>query len=60
MIKPRRPRRGLADVELATADWVDWFNSQRLHAEIRDIPPHERESNYYAQHQPRRTAEINA
>ncbi|RDD84066.1 IS3 family transposase, partial [Streptomyces parvulus] len=31
LIKPRRPWHGLADVELATAEWVDWFNNQRLH-----------------------------
>ncbi|MBP2056011.1 putative transposase [Streptomyces griseochromogenes] len=26
--KPRRPWHGLADVELGTAEWVDWFNNQ--------------------------------
>ncbi|MFJ1673052.1 integrase core domain-containing protein, partial [Streptomyces bottropensis] len=51
LIKPRKPWHGLADVELATAEWVDWFNNQRLHTAIGDIPPHEHETNYYAQHQ---------
>lgn len=37
------------DLELATAEWVDWFNNQRLHTAIGDIPPHEHEINYYAQ-----------
>lgn len=37
--QPRKPWRGLADVELATAEWVDWFNNQRLHTAIGDIPP---------------------
>ncbi|MFD0305918.1 integrase core domain-containing protein [Streptomyces sp. NPDC127119] len=60
LIKPSRPWHGLADVELATAEWVDWFNNQRLHTGIRDIPPHEHESNYYAQHQPRQAAGVNA
>ncbi|GGV96786.1 hypothetical protein GCM10015535_66890 [Streptomyces gelaticus] len=32
---------GLADIELGTAEWVDWFNNQRLHSAIGDIPPHE-------------------
>ncbi|KUO14334.1 integrase core domain-containing protein [Streptomyces dysideae] len=41
LIKPRKPWHGLADVELATAEWADWFNNQLLHAAIRDIPPHE-------------------
>ncbi|WP_455567416.1 integrase core domain-containing protein [Streptomyces bottropensis] len=51
LIKPRKPWHGLADVELATAEWVDWFNNQRLHTAIGDIPPHEHETNNYAQHQ---------
>ena len=31
LIKPRKPWHGLPDIELATAEWVDWFNNQRLH-----------------------------
>lgn len=31
LIKPRGPWRSLAQVELATAEWVDWYNNQRLH-----------------------------
>ncbi|OLT33927.1 transposase [Actinomadura sp. CNU-125] len=58
LIKPRRPWRGLADVELATAEWVDWFNHQRLHSAIGDIPPAEHEANYYAQHQPQPAAGV--
>ncbi|WP_442810087.1 integrase core domain-containing protein [Streptomyces sp. W16] len=50
LIKPRKPWHGLADVELATAEWVDWSNNQRLHTAIGDIPPHEHETNYHAQH----------
>ncbi|MGX1800602.1 IS3 family transposase, partial [Streptomyces albidoflavus] len=50
LIKPRKPWHGLPDVELATAEWVDWFNNQRLHTAIGSIPPHEHETNYYAQH----------
>ncbi|MEU3837984.1 IS3 family transposase [Streptomyces microflavus] len=60
LIKPRRPWHGLADVELATAEWVDWFNNQRLHTAIGDIPPHEHETNHYAQHQPQPAAGVNA
>ena len=25
LIKPRRPWKGLDDLEIATAEWVDWF-----------------------------------
>ncbi|KUN16700.1 transposase [Streptomyces antibioticus] len=60
LIKPRKPWHGLADVELATAEWVDWFNNQRLHTAIGDIPPHEHETNYYSQLQPQPAAGVNA
>ncbi|MFB9739476.1 IS3 family transposase, partial [Streptomyces thermocoprophilus] len=59
LIKPCRPWHGLADVELGTAEWVDWFNNQRLHSAIGDTPPHEYETNYYAQHQPQPVAGVN-
>jgi transposase InsO family protein len=29
----------LEQVELATLDWVDWFNNKRLLEPIGDIPP---------------------
>ncbi len=60
LIKPRRPWHGLADVELGTAEWVDWFKSHRLHSAIGDIPPHEYETNHYAHHQPQPAAGANA
>ncbi|WP_145887982.1 IS3 family transposase [Streptomyces sp. BK340] len=60
LIKPRRPWHGLADVELGTAEWVDWFNNQRLHSAIGNLPPHEYETNHYAQHQPQPAAGVNA
>jgi hypothetical protein len=39
---------------------VDWFNNRRLHSAIGDVPPHEHETNYYAQHQPQPAAGVNA
>jgi len=32
LIKPRGPWRTLDAVEIATAEWVDWFNHRRLYA----------------------------
>ncbi len=58
LIKPRKPWKGLADVELATAEWVDWFNHQRIHTAIGNVPPAEYESTYYAQHQPQPAAGV--
>ena len=35
-------------VELATLEWVAWFNHHRLLEHIGYIPPAEAEANYYA------------
>ena len=45
----RRSWRSLQDVELATLDWFNWFNHQRLLSSIGDIPPAEAEANYHRQ-----------
>jgi putative transposase len=50
LIKPRKPWRTLEEVELATAEWVDWFNRRRLYEYCGDIPPVELETAYYAQY----------
>jgi putative transposase len=33
------PWRTLSDVELATLEWVDWFNHVRLHSACGGVPP---------------------
>ena len=43
------PWRGPNDVEIATLEWVHWFNHQRLLEPIGDIPPAEFEQMYYQQ-----------
>jgi putative transposase len=60
LIKRRGPWRGLADVELATAEWVDWYNAKRLHSAIGHVPPDEYESMFYAQHRPREVVGVNS
>ena len=42
----------LADVEFATAGWVDWFNHRRLHSSLDMQTPAEFERDYYAAHNP--------
>ena len=44
----RRPWRSAEAVELATLEWVDWFNHRRLLEPIGNIPPAEAEARYYA------------
>ena len=43
------PWRGMEQVELATLEWVDWFNNRRLFEPIGNIPPVEYEALYYQQ-----------
>jgi putative transposase len=52
LIKKDGPWKSLADVELATAEYVDWYNTTRLHTAIGGVPPAEFETAYYAQNQP--------
>ena len=42
------PWRSFEAVELATLEWVDWFNNRRLLEPIGNIPPAEAEAAYYA------------
>lgn len=48
VIHRRGPWKTFAAVEIATLEWVDWFNNQRLLEPIGNIPPAEAEANYYA------------
>ena len=42
----------ISDVEFATAGWVDWYNTRRLHSSIGHIPPIEYETIHYADLRP--------
>lgn len=44
-----KPWRSIEEVELATAEWVNWFNHDRLYQYCGDIPPVELETAHYAQ-----------
>lgn len=43
------PVEGLPDVEEVTFDWVSWYNNERLHSFVGNIPPEAYERNYCAQ-----------
>jgi transposase InsO family protein len=49
LIHRRGPWRTREAVELATLEWVSWFNNHRLLAPIGYIPPAEAEAHYYRQ-----------
>jgi putative transposase len=49
LIHRRAPWKSREAVELATLEWVSWFNHHRLLEPIGYIPPAEAEANYYRQ-----------
>jgi transposase InsO family protein len=49
LIHRRAPWKTKAAVELATLEWVAWYNTQRLLESIGYIPPAEAEANYFRQ-----------
>ena len=49
LIHRRGPWKTRESVELATLEWVSWFNDHRLMEPLGYIPPAEAEANYYRQ-----------
>jgi putative transposase len=45
------PWRSLDQVEFATAKWVHWWNHNRVHSAVGDMPPAEFEALYYDSNQ---------
>jgi len=46
-----RPWDDVDELELATLSWVHWFNHDRLHGYLGDVPPTEFEAAFYAAQQ---------
>ncbi len=49
LIHRRAPWKTIESLELATLEWVTWFNHQRLLEPLGYIPPAEAEDRYYLQ-----------
>jgi putative transposase len=47
LVRFEGPWRGLSDLELATSEWVDWYNKVRLHGELGYRTPAEVEAAYF-------------
>ena len=47
VIRQQGPWKSFDEVEFATLAWVDWFNNRRLLEPIGDMPPVEKEGEYY-------------
>lgn len=52
LIRNKSPWTGMNDVEIAVAEYVDWFNQRRLHGELGHITPAEHEAAHYAAEPP--------
>ncbi len=46
LIRRHGPWRSVEQVELATLEWIDWYNHRRLFGALGDIPPVEFEAAY--------------
>jgi putative transposase len=47
------PWKTVADVELATLGWVHWFNTQRLHGHLGDVPQPNTKTSTMPKHGPK-------
>jgi transposase InsO family protein len=56
VIRRLGPWRSLEAVEIATLEWVDWFNHRRLLEPIGNVPPAEAEATFYAELETRAVA----
>jgi putative transposase len=48
LIRNKGPWTGINDVEIAVAEYIDWFNRRRLHGELGHVTPAEHEATHYA------------
>jgi putative transposase len=44
LVRNTGPWRGLDDLEMATVEYIDWYNNRRLHGELGHVPPAEHEA----------------
>ncbi|WP_432825453.1 IS3 family transposase [Dactylosporangium sp. CA-092794] len=50
LVRNRGPWRGLDDLEMATVEYIDWYNNRRLHGELGHVPPAEHEALHAMTH----------
>ena len=46
LVRNRGPWNSIDDLEVAAAEYIDWFNYRRLHGQIGLVPPVEYETTY--------------
>jgi putative transposase len=50
LVRNKGPWRGLDDLEIATVEYIDWYNNRRLHGELGHVPPAEYEALHTMTH----------
>jgi putative transposase len=50
LVRNKGPWRGLDDLEIATVEYIDWYNNRRLHGELGHVPPAEHEARHGMTH----------
>ncbi|MDZ5446384.1 IS3 family transposase [Micromonospora sp. 4G57] len=50
LVRNKGPWRGLDDLEIATVEYIDWYNDRRLHGELGHVPPAEYEALHAMTH----------
>ena len=48
LVRNRGPCKNIDDLEIAVAEYIDWFNFRRLHGELGLIPPVEYEAQHHS------------
>ncbi|CAI7976013.1 transposase [Frankia sp. Hr75.2] len=48
LVYRRGPWRTFEELELATLEWVDWYNNRRIHSGCGNMSPAQYERSYYA------------
>jgi putative transposase len=59
LVRNRGPWHGLNDLEIATVEYIDWYNNRRLHGELGHVPPAEYEALRAMTHTVAATLETN-
>jgi putative transposase len=57
LVRNRGPWKHIDDLEIAIAEYIDWFNYRRLHGEIGLVPPVEYETTHYSTTLPEQPAQ---
>ena len=50
LVRNKGPWKNIDDLEIAVAEYIDWFNHRRLHGELGLLPPVEYEQQHYRHH----------